>query len=344
MEELPGFEIKYRSPIYKQIVDHIESEILHGSLTPDKPLPSLSQLAKQLDVSKESVKKAYGILTRRGLLIGQQGKGYYVRNRIVSKRLKVMIMSDKLSPYRQTFVNSFSAVAGKSVETHILLHNQDVELLRYYLDQSLGKYDYYIITPHFPRRDEVLEEAIRQLSRIPDKQLILADKNIEGFPGNYGCVYQDFANDIVPVLTEVIDDLRGYSCLDVFTMPNCMYGSDTEFSIARFCDQHNLHASFHSGIQERDIHKNQICLFLNSQADAALFFINEIAKEKKLVIGKDLKLISYNESPICAILFGGLSTISADFEQMGQACAQMVKTGELKKMKCDFKLIRRQTF
>ena len=344
MKELQRFEIKHRSPIYKQIVDHIESEILKGSLTSDKPLPSLSHLAKQLDVSKESVKKAYGILTQRGLLIGQQGKGYFVRSKKVSRRLKVMIMSDKLSPYRQTFVNAFSAEAGQSVETHILLHNQDVELLRYYLDQSLGKYDYYIITPHFPRDAETIEEAIRQLSRIPERQLILADKNVDELPGNYGCVYQDFANDVVGVLAEITNELRAYSCLDVFNMPNCMYGYDTEFSIARFCDQNHLHASFHSGIRESDIHKNQICLFLNSQADEALFFINEITKAKKLVIGKDVKLISYNESPICALLFGGISTVSSDFEQMGRLCAQMVKTGEMKKMKCDFKLIRRQTF
>ncbi|MBQ9582722.1 MAG: GntR family transcriptional regulator [Bacteroidales bacterium] len=344
MKDLQDFEIKYTTPIYKQIVDNIESAIVQEKLKGDEPLPSIRQLAKRLDVSKESVKKAYGILTRRGLLVGHQGKGYFVRSKQKSRRQKVIILSDKLSPYRQTFLNAFSATAGKSVETLILIHNQDVELLRHYLDQFLGKYDYYIITPHFPRDLETKSEVIRQLSRIPSRQLILADKDVDSLPGNYGAVYQDFDNDVVTALSEVADELRTYSCLDVFTMPNSMYGSDTEFSIARFCDRNNLHASFHSGVRETAIHRHQICIFLNSQADEALFTINEIAKKKNLVIGKDIKLISYNESPLCAILFGGLSTISADFEQMGQLCAQMVKSGEQKKIKCDFRLIRRYTF
>lgn len=344
MKDLQDFEIKYTTPIYKQIVDNIESAIVREKLKGDEPLPSIRLLAKRLDVSKETVKKAYGILTRRGLLAGHQGKGFFVRSKQKTRSKKVIILSDKLSPYRQTFLNTFSAAAGKSVETLILIHNQDVVLLRHYLDQFIGKYDYYIITPHFPRDPETQREVIRQLSRIPSSQLILADKDVESLPGDYGAVYQDFENDVVSVLSKVADELRSYSCIDVFTMPNSMYGSDTELSIARFCDRNNLHASFHSGIKESAIHRHQVCIFLNSQADEALFTINEIAKKKNLIIGKDVKLISYNESPLCAILFGGLSTISADFGQMGQLCAEMVKSGERKKIKSDFNLIRRYTF
>ena len=344
MNYLQDIEIRDRNPIYKQLVEHIESSVMKGLLKPGDPLPSISQYARRLDISKETVKKAYGILTRRGLLESHQGKGFFVRAKSRKNNLKIIILSDKLSPYRQTFLNSFSQAMGHSAEIHILLHNQDVEILRYYLDQSLGKFDYFIITPHFPRDPETGDKVIKQLSRIPDNQLILADKNVDDYSGNCGAAYQDFSYDVATALSTVTEELRRFPCIDVFNMPNSMYGYDVELAIARFCDRNNLHASFHGGISGKDIHGNQLCIFLNSQADDALFTINEIAKAKGLVIGRDIKLISYNESPLCSILFGGLSTISTDFAQMGRLCAEMIKTGEMKKIKCDIQFNKRHTF
>lgn len=66
-------------PGYLQIADDLREQIRRGSLAPGSPLPSTVRLAEQYDASLSVVKMAVGILRNEGLLIGQQGKGVFVR-------------------------------------------------------------------------------------------------------------------------------------------------------------------------------------------------------------------------------------------------------------------------
>lgn len=339
-----NIEVVDRIPIYKQLIEHFETEIIGGRLKPGDAVPSMNELASQLEISKETVKKAYGILCQRGLLEARQGKGFFVASRTKSSRLRILILVDSLSPYRQAFINAFSEKMGRKAEIAFFLHNQDVDLLRFFLDKSLGKYDYYIVTPHFSGNEQIHTEAIKQLSRIPNRQLILADNWDRDLQGNYGAVYQDYEHDAVDSLKGALPEIRMYPCFDVFRMSNSLYGGIIQDSIGKFCKKNGIKVRFHKNISPDDIHDCQLCLFLNSQADQMLFTINEIAEQKKLRIGKDIKVISYNETPICELVLGGLSTISSDFAEMGRLCAEMIKEGNMSKIKCPFRMIRRKTF
>jgi GntR family transcriptional regulator len=64
---------------YLQIADDLREQIRTGSLAPGSPLPSTSRLAERYDASLGVVKMAVGILRTEGLVIGQQGKGVFVR-------------------------------------------------------------------------------------------------------------------------------------------------------------------------------------------------------------------------------------------------------------------------
>ena len=343
MNDFLGFQIIDRTPIYKQVVDQIETAVMNGELKPGYALPSMLELARMYDISKETVKKAYGILVKRGLLESYQGKGFYVRSKSKQVRKKVVLLLDTLTAFKQVFANSILEVLGNKAESHILVHNKDVGLFRYYLDQSLGKYDYYVIMPHFSRDEKTEREIEKQIMRIPKKQLILADRIIDSLPGDFGAVYQDFDGGLTRCLTEILPDLRRYPQLDMFTLPNCLYGDIAELAVARFCDQNNYHASFFNELSPKYFHKNQVCLFYN-HIDQVMLQLNEIAEKKGLVISDDIKVICYNESPICNLLCGGITTISVDFEQMGKQCAEMIISGDLHKIKADFKVIRRKSF
>ncbi|MBB6345507.1 DNA-binding GntR family transcriptional regulator [Nonomuraea muscovyensis] len=67
-------------PGYLQIADDLRAQIRGGALAPGTPLPSTAQLASQYDASLSVVKMAVGILRNEGLVIGQQGKGVFVRD------------------------------------------------------------------------------------------------------------------------------------------------------------------------------------------------------------------------------------------------------------------------
>src|SRR5262245_32971549 len=67
-------------PGYLQIADDLRTQIRGGALAPGQALPSTAQLAQQYDASLSVVKMAVGILRNEGLVIGQQGRGVFVRD------------------------------------------------------------------------------------------------------------------------------------------------------------------------------------------------------------------------------------------------------------------------
>lgn len=65
-------------PIYSQIVSQIRQLILQGELVTGTPLPSIRLLAKELQISVITTKRAYEELEREGLINSIVGKGSFV--------------------------------------------------------------------------------------------------------------------------------------------------------------------------------------------------------------------------------------------------------------------------
>ena len=65
-------------PIYRQIEENIKTEILNSKLEKNTLLPSIRQLACDLNVSVITVKKAYEALEHSGFIYSFPGKGFYV--------------------------------------------------------------------------------------------------------------------------------------------------------------------------------------------------------------------------------------------------------------------------
>lgn len=66
------------TPLYKVVEEHIRQRIAAGELVPGDLIPSEPQLARSLDVSQGTVKKAIDNLAKERLLFRHQGKGTYV--------------------------------------------------------------------------------------------------------------------------------------------------------------------------------------------------------------------------------------------------------------------------
>ncbi|MGE6228247.1 GntR family transcriptional regulator [Paenibacillus chitinolyticus] len=65
-------------PIYEQIRQQIQRQILQGELLPGEGLPSIRQLAKDLQISVITTKRAYEELEKEGLIDSVVGKGSFV--------------------------------------------------------------------------------------------------------------------------------------------------------------------------------------------------------------------------------------------------------------------------
>lgn len=64
--------------IYEQLYQQIRSQILHGELNENASLPSIRGLAKDLQISVITTKKAYDKLEEEGYIYTAPGRGSFV--------------------------------------------------------------------------------------------------------------------------------------------------------------------------------------------------------------------------------------------------------------------------
>ena len=332
-----------KAPIYKQLVEQFEDAIRSGKLKPGEQIPSMNDFAVQLGISKETVKKTYGILREKGLLVPQQGKGFYVAEAGEASKPRVLVLFDKLSIYKEVLFNSLAEELGDKADLTILTHNQNLELFTYYLDTSLDKYDFYVISPHFPLDDRTQAAATKLIARVPNRKLIMVDHWLRSYTGNYGAVYQDFENDVYDGLKQGLDKLKASSYLKVITLPSSLYGPMICKGVDRFCMEYDIPVEFMNSAPET-VAPGETYLVINSQLDSGLAALARRIKAQNLEVGKDVFIISYNEFDLNEVVLNGLTTISTDFKQMGHTAATMILNRKTWKVHCDFNMTRRGTF
>lgn len=333
-----------KESIYKQLVTQVERAIHDGRLQAGEQIPSMNELAKALHISRETVKKAYGILVEKNLIIPKQGKGFYAADLDSVGRSQVLVIFDKFSVYKQIMFNAFAEAVSSKAEVTIVNHNQSLDLLEYYLDNNLDHFDYYVVTPHFPLDEASQARAVKQLSRIPNRKLIMLDRLQPDYPGNnYGAVYQDFENDIYDGLSQGLLMSRKISNLRVITLPSSLYGTCIHRGIDRFTREHDIPVEYLHSAPE-DIRPGDTFLVLNSQLDAGLVALARVIRTAGLRIGEDVHIISYNESEMNELVLGGLTTVSTDFALMGRMAARMILNRHMEKIHCPFRMLKRFTF
>ncbi|MBZ5748971.1 MULTISPECIES: GntR family transcriptional regulator [Metabacillus] len=86
-------------PIYFQIKTQIKEQILHGELIEKESLPSIRKLAKELQISVITIKKAYEELEREGFIETFPGKGSFVaaQNKELLKEKQLKVIEDQLA-------------------------------------------------------------------------------------------------------------------------------------------------------------------------------------------------------------------------------------------------------
>ena len=85
-----------KRPIYLQIIEQIKQRIAVGDWAESQPIPSIRQLAVDLQVSVITVKRAYYELEREGVIVTQHGKGSRVSS---TPGLGVRLREQELQQY-----------------------------------------------------------------------------------------------------------------------------------------------------------------------------------------------------------------------------------------------------
>jgi DNA-binding LacI/PurR family transcriptional regulator len=74
-----------------------------------------------------------------------------------------------------------------------------------------------------------------------------------------------------------------------------------------------------------------------------LLVLLEKIKSTSLKVGKNIGIISYNETPWKSFLLDGITTISTDFKKMGEMAAHMILMNDRKQLEVPFSLILRNS-
>ncbi len=65
-------------PVYEQIIEGVEKNVLMGIYPPGSLLPSTRELSVTLGINPNTIQKSYAELVRRGVIVPAPGSGSYV--------------------------------------------------------------------------------------------------------------------------------------------------------------------------------------------------------------------------------------------------------------------------
>tara|TARA_B100002049_G_scaffold235438_1_gene219816 strand:- start:344 stop:1390 length:1047 start_codon:yes stop_codon:yes gene_type:complete len=345
----PTFQIqineKSRIPKYKQIVDSIIADISNGNLKVGEKIPSINELSETCYLSRDTVEKAYKHLKERKVIISVKGKGYYTAKTDLISKVNIFFLVNKPSTYKMIIYNSFVHTIGVNGHVNMFIYHCDESLFIKSLERNMGAYDYYVIMPHF--RDEnsnhvsYTENVIKVLEQIPKDKLIMLDNTKPGISGDYGSIYQDFQNDIYKALNEGLERIKKYDKI-ILVYPSKSanpYPRRILHGFQQFCWEHNLDFEILDEIyDEMDLQSKDV--YITIQERDLVNLVRQVRK-KNLVLGRDIGIISYNETPLKELL--GITVISTDFKVMGESAAYMLLKNKKEKVKNVFKYIERNS-
>jgi DNA-binding transcriptional regulator YhcF (GntR family) len=327
-----------RIPKYKQLINYIISDIQEGKLKYGDKLPSINETSEELYLARDTVERAYKKLREMGVILPVRGKGYYVNSVESLEKIKVLLIFNKLSNYKKIIYQSFIETLGDKATVHLHIHHYDTGIFHNILSENLGNYHFYVIIPHFK---DLSSETFQLINKIPKDRLVLLDKNLDQLRGDYIAVYQDFQNDIYEALIQGVDLLRKYKKL-VFVLPEEAEKKalNIQSGFRKFC---GLEKMKHDTIETRDfidVHKGEAYI---SMEEADLVSIIKYSRKKGLKIGKDIGVLSFNDTPLKEVLEDGISVISTNFSRMGSLAAELILEKRRLKVRNEFLFIRRKS-
>ena len=89
---------KDNKAIYLQIADRIGDQIIAGDLTPDGKVPSVRELAAEIEVNANTVARTYDHLQQNGIIFTKRGLGYFVsadaKDKIIASRRDLLMQGE----------------------------------------------------------------------------------------------------------------------------------------------------------------------------------------------------------------------------------------------------------
>lgn len=305
-------EQKGNTPKYKQIIQAVEEAIANQEMKRHDQLPSVNQIALKYNLSRDTVLLAYADLKKRGIIYAKPGKGYFVKSEDVALENRIFLLFDELNTFKEDLYQSFIKNIGKHARVDLFFHYFNINIFKKLIYENNDEYSHYVIMPTFFTGIQGV------LNTLPENSVYILDQmhhELEYFPS----VYQHFEKDIYDGLLKLTTQLKKYEKL-IFLDTDFKQPEGFKIGFKQFCDTHHFTHEIATNLSD-NIETKAAYIIPN---DRDLVHTIELANTKKLVIGKDIGIVSYNETPLKKVVHKGITTISTDFNLMGKTIAEMI--------------------
>ena len=319
-------------PIYKQIIFSIEKAIEEKRMKINDKLPSINKVCLEFLLSRDTVLLAYDELKKRGIIYAIPGKGYYIKSIGITIKNKVFLLFDELNVFKEDLYNSFIKSMGSDVQVDIYFHHFNVKVFQKLIEENNGNYTKYIIMP------TNLQGIAPILNTLPAEEVYILDQTnpeLAHFPS----ISQNFVKDIYNALLKGLYRLDRYQKL-ILIFPGFREPIGMKIGFEKFCIDYNFDYEIISEFNKLKINSGEVFIIPN---DRDLVQVIEQSEIDNLKIGQDFGIISYNETPLKKVVANGITTISTNFERMGEILAQMVLENKKDQLENECQLILRKS-
>lgn len=327
------------TPKYLQVSNGVIRAIEKRQLCKGDQLPSIRQLSDQLDISFDTVKKAYDVLKKRNIVVASHGKSNVVNATGPLPAHRIFLLINKLGSHKRIMYEAFSRAFSSCGHIDLYVYNNNIGLFRHLLKNRKPGYTHIVMIPHLADEPAEVREIIR--NSVSHEKLVLLDKKLKGLGIPHASIYEDFETDIYQALAGAKEALSKYHTLNIVFPAENYYAPEIRKGFRRFCWDFNFHMEERANFDKHSpILKGEAFITIS---DEDLAHIIQKARAEGLSIGQDIGIISYNETPLKEVLLDGITTISTDLRRMGELAAEQVLGNLTESIAVPFKLTMRRS-
>ncbi|RCH55344.1 transcriptional regulator [Mucilaginibacter hurinus] len=320
------------TPKYLQLCNSIINSIESGSIEANDTLPSINELSCKLEISRNTVEKAYRYLRKKGIIESVPSKGYFISPAACPRQRKILLLFNKLSPHKTILYDAFVEAIGDNNAVDLYVYNNDFTLFKKLIHEKKNDYAHYVIIPDLSHGED---DVYQTISNIKKDKIILLDKPVPGIHDEYSGVFQDFEADIYGALEKALVRIKKYHTIKIICSKRHCFPIDILRGFVKFCNQYQYNYKIVHDIDNEDISEGEVYIIL--MEDDLVTTIEKINRVK-LVIGRQVGIISYNETPLKKLILKGITTISTDFYEMGRLAAGLVLGNSRERLQVPFYL------
>jgi len=317
--------------IIQGVIDAIKDEIV----VVGSKLPSVIQLAKAIGCANKTVADSYEVLKKRGLIEAKSTKGYYLISTETNTRLKIAVVLYAFQSFQKDFYSILRNQLGDDYQIDIFFHHNNISVFQNIMNNTRGKYGFYIIAPI------QIENFVDYISFISVDRLLLVDRWVD-VPKQYSYIIQEFEYTMYLKLSSLISKVKTYKKIVLFFNKEEDHPIGLRIAFKKFVTDFNLDYEICDFYEKNSLKKSTLYFF---PGDTFFWELLRDVKQKSLNMGDDIGIISLNDSIAKELIFGGITTITTDYELMAKKSA-----GYVKYKKSDVqeiipsKIIRRRSF